>query len=172
MIDQYGNKIVIGEITRSDGSRMRQNKPSPKSRFDEGWYPLSDKNKYVGLQPPIHRSSLERRFMTWCESSPEIKGWDAEPFAIGYAKPLKASKKGVVEQKVFKQGNYYIDFVIYWKSGETWLVEVKPYSQTTKGSRDFPINKMKWNSAKVFSKKSGFKFIIITENFKPLKWIK
>ena len=155
------NKIVIGEITKRNGNRMSEQKPSPKSRYEQGYFPTQNSSSYQGDKPPIYRSSLELRFMKWIETS-SVTSWDSEPFAIVYAKIVDGVKK---------QGNYYIDFVMTL-NGKEFLVEVKPFAQTKKGGRDWEINKRKWNSAIEYCNKNGKKFIIVTENFPPLKNIK
>jgi hypothetical protein len=153
--------IVIGEITKKTGHRMTENKPNPKSRYEQGYFNCS--KKYIGKHQPIFRSSLERRFMKWLDLSPQVLQWESEPFAIGYAKPCGNGG--------FKQGNYYIDFV-FKMNNKTYVTEVKPHSQTMKGSRDFEINKLKWNATIEFCKKNGFVFLIVTEKFEPFKNIK
>ncbi len=157
-------KIIIGEITKTSDERLSTKKPNYKSRYETDYFSLPQVNKYVGKYRPIYMSSLERKFMMWCELSPSVKAWNCEPFAIGYAKGN--------EMEGFRQGNYYIDFVVDLVDGGRWLVEVKPISQTIKGSRDFDINMRKWNAAIQYVKANGLKFLIVTENFKPFGGMK
>jgi len=163
MKNKNAQKIIIGEITQESGARMRNNKPNKKLVYDNGYFQLPLKNKYIGQYRPIYRSSLERKFMIWCERCAKVVSWDSEPFAVGY-------KRGN-EIKGYKQGNYYIDFVVNTDNDERWLVEVKPLSQTIKGSRDFETNKMKWTAMISYANNSRSKFLIITEHFKPFKGI-
>lgn len=154
-------KFIVGEVSKANNDRMQAQKPNRKGHYKQGYFKVDKSKKFVGKGTPIYRSSLEYKFMNWCEYTPSVVSWASEPFAIGYIKPTKEGGS--------KQGNYYIDFVVdvQGKNGvEKWLVEVKPHAQTVKGSRDFDVNSAKWNSTIAFCKAKGYRFVIVTEKFK------
>ena len=99
-------------------------KPKKNGRFKQGYInPESCKKLYENLknEPIIYRSSWERRFITWCESSPKVVAWGSECIHIPYYNP--------VDQKTH---NYYPDFVVELVNGDKLVVEIKPENQTVR----------------------------------------
>ena len=111
-----------------------------------------------------YKSSLELKFIRYCEMNSNITKYSLEPFPIQYIKPTDGQFH-----------RYYIDFFVEFKNGAKFLVEIKPYSQTKKPIlRKNPtkykdeliiyyINQAKWKAAKDFAEKRNMKFIVLTE---------
>lgn len=129
--------------------------------------------KYKGRPPIICRSSWEEAFCRWADHSHGIVSWASEEIVIRYQDPNRPiTKKGAP-----KFCQYYPDFVIETKTGDVYLIEVKPYKQTVppkntgrKSSktlmteqRTWAQNQAKWKAARNYCAMKGWKFKIITE---------
>ena len=86
------------------------------------------KRKYIPVFPEkysgdptniIMRSSWETRFATWCDKNPSILKWSSEETIVPYRCPT--------DNKIHR---YFVDFKITTVNGKTYIVEVKPKSQT------------------------------------------
>jgi len=128
-------------------------------------------SKYVGdFSNIVCRSLWERKFCKWLDSNSNVIRWASEEIVIPYVSPK--------DNKVHR---YYPDFLVEVinNSGkmETLLIEIKPKKQTappkkpkrkTKNfiseSITYEINKAKWESAKKFCVKNGWRWVILTEN--------
>lgn len=139
-------------------------------RGHKGKYKPINVHKYEGDPTNIiYRSSLERKFMVWCDSNSNILKWSSEEVII----PYKSPKDG-------RYHKYYPDFKIkhITKSGsiKTTLIEIKPYTQTQKPkiqSRKtrkyitevltYGVNISKWEAAREHCIDMGWNFQIITE---------
>jgi len=107
-------------------------------------------NKYKGNVKRIHyRSMWERRFMLYCDRSPNILEWSSEEIHIPY----------VLDDK---HRNYYPDFLVRVKQKDdkevTFMIEIKPSYQ-----RNWSINKSKWAYARAYCKEHGYEFKVLTE---------
>jgi len=148
-------------------------------RYKQGWYKIQNPEKFI---LPIdehmqsykngfinYKSSLELKAFRFVDKNHNVKKFSVEPFPIKYLKPTDG-----------KFHRYYIDLFIEFITGEKFLVEIKPKSQTTKPNPPknksdksmhwhknalltFDINKAKWKAAKEFASHNGFKFIILTD---------
>ena len=152
-------------------------KPMKKRSYKQGYYELVYPEKY--LQPldktmnkqilPQYRSSWELKFFKFCDSNPLVIKWGVEPFPIQYWSPVDNRMR-----------RYFVDGYIEFKSGDRFLVEIKPKAQTvppkepkrktpksiSKFNSDietFLTNQAKWEAAKRFADERGLKFIILTE---------
>lgn len=132
------------------------------------------KRKYIPVFPEkyagdptniIMRSSWETRFASWCDKNPSIIRWSSEETIIPYRCPT--------DNLIHR---YFVDFKITTNNNKTYLVEVKPKSQTQPpifpGKRTqryltesltFIKNQAKWNAADNYAKDRGWEFKIITE---------
>lgn len=141
-----------------------------------GNYAPANPSKYVGdITKIIYRSSWERRFCVFCDSSNKIMKWSSEPFAIPYVSPI--------DQRVHE---YFVDFYIKIEQDngtiEEYLVEVKPKASLSKPeppkkntfkmlkeynerAKTYVINTVKFAAAKQFAAKRGCKFLVVTEDF-------
>jgi DNA-binding sugar fermentation-stimulating protein len=122
--------------------------------------------KYTGDPTNIiMRSSWETRFANWCDKNPSIVKWSSEETIIPYRCPT--------DNNIHR---YFVDFKITTSANKTYLVEVKPSSQTQPPifpgkktqrylleSLTFMKNQAKWKAAKEFAKDRGWEFKIITE---------
>lgn len=133
-------------------------------------YKPKNPHKYVGNPNNIIcRSLWERTFCKYLDENINIIRWSSEELQIPYVSP--------VDNQIHM---YYPDFLFEAKKGdlvETIVVEIKPEKQTKepkpgkKSKRTFvtetiqyQINTSKWESAKKFCGKNGWKFMILTEN--------
>jgi hypothetical protein len=122
--------------------------------------------KYTGdTSNIVMRSSWETRFANWCDKNPSIVKWSSEETIIPYRCPT--------DNHIHR---YFVDFKITTNVGKTYLVEVKPSSQTQPpvfpGKRTqrylmesltFMKNQAKWKAAEEYAKDRGWEFKIITE---------
>lgn len=141
---------------------IKQLGPKKDSRYNQGSInPKSCKKLFESTrnEPIIYRSSWEKKFIYWCESSPNVEKWGSECISIRYYNPLDE-----------KEHNYYPDFVVKLKSGETLIVEIKPYNQTIKpcaenswAMKTYIRNASKWHALEAICKQKGYKFCILTE---------
>lgn len=98
----------------------------------------------------IVRSKYEALFAKYLDQNSQVIKWKYEPFWIPY------EYNGKVEK-------YYPDFLVEWENGSKWIVEVKPEAP------DEAQNLAKFDSAKKWADKSGFKFVLVTEENFP--WV-
>jgi hypothetical protein len=155
---------------------IKSNKPTHKSKYRQGYYKLSDPEKYIGDPTKIiYRSSWEYRFCVYCDTNEKVEKWSSEPLGIKYMSPIDG-----------KEHTYYIDFymrVVEEESVNDYLVEVKPSASlikpilegkkiTTNKIKNYNhalqtwiVNRAKFAAAKHFAEGRGYKFIIVTEEF-------
>lgn len=138
-------------------------KLAPRSgRFKQGVFEARSMAKVFPSQtgqPIIYRSGLERDFIVWLETSPDVIRWGSECVKVPYTSPLDG-----------KRHTYYPDFLMETKDGPV-LVEVKPYAQTRQPGamagewdrRTWAVNRAKWGAALAFASKYGCRFMIVTE---------
>src|SRR6056297_2126712 len=100
-------------------SRMR----TKKGEYDQGSFVPKNKEKYKGSCPIIYRSSWEKKFMNYCDTTDMVESWGSETITIPYYNPVAKS--------VWK---YYTDFIVRIRTPDgnkfTAVIEVKPYKQT------------------------------------------
>lgn len=139
-------------------------KPNSKSRYKQGYFDKYKPCKYIGPRPIIFRSSLELRFMQKLELNPNVLKWSSENMQIPYF--LREQKDG---KFVDIRHTYNIDFTVFMKNGNRYVVEVKPSSLTPLNESQIkrnPImykNACKWKAAIEWCKKNNYKFIVVTE---------
>jgi len=126
--------------------------------------------KYVGMYPIISRSSWEYRYCQWLDANPAVLEWSSEGHCIRYVDPFQPSRKR----------RYYPDFyvVVNTKAGKKiFIVEIKPEKDlnfpTNKKNKSpktirmmettYLVNKSKFEAAKVYCKKMGYEFKVLTE---------
>lgn len=141
-------------------------KPSKKSRFKQGYVNPDTLRKLFESQkgkPVIFRSSYEKKFIWWLESSSSVRRWGSESVCIPYTIPGEDRVR-----------HYWPDYIVEMQDGTVSLIEVKPWSQTVPPnpviySRDsqqyqtYIKNYHKWKAAKEFCERNNMKFRIITE---------
>lgn len=141
----------------------------------QGYYTVINKDKYIGdASKIIFRSSWEKKYCVYCDTSPNVIEWTSEPFSVQYFNPI--------DQKLHK---YYPDFLIKIKRNgviERVIVEVKPTKYLKKpeipkkkskkalNAYYYQANEFIKNMAKIKAVQSAciennLKFEIVTESF-------
>ena len=138
--------------------------------YRQGAYKPINKKKYAGCNDPLYRSSWELKFFKWADKNDSVLFWGSENIIVPYISPL--------DNKVHR---YFVDnFVIFRDNKgnkQKFLIEIKPSKQVakplhTKGKhrrtiiheqRTWVTNQAKWKAAEEWSKKKGYKFLILTE---------
>jgi hypothetical protein len=132
----------------------------------KGKYKIKNPDKYIGNpNTVVFRSLWERNAFRWCEANPKVKLWNSEEVVVPY--------KSTVDKRLHR---YFVDLLIQMENKETYLIEIKPKSQTQppkKRSRktkryineqlDYIKNQDKWEAADAFAKHKGWKFQVWTE---------
>jgi len=119
-----------------------------KNRSIKGRYKPLNAEKYLGNVNKItYRSLWERRFMLYCDRSPNIVSWSSEELHIPYISP-----------KDNKWHNYYPDFFVNTVDQQSIIVEIKPSQQTK-----WAINRHKWWYAEKYCYRNGYNFKVLTE---------
>jgi hypothetical protein len=145
-------------------------------KYHQGKFKPKHPEKYVGDPTEvIYRSSWELKFMNWCDNSINVLKWNSEETIIPY--------RCATDNRMHR---YFVDFKMQIKSRDgsikTYLVEVKPSTQTTppvySGKKTkryltealtFMKNQSKWEAAVNYCKERGWEFKIITEKELGLK---
>jgi len=116
-----------------------------------------------------YRSSYEYKFCVFCDMNPDIVKVNSEGIVVPYYNPAKE-----------RVARYFLDFIIQNKSGRTFLVEIKPLSETLppkkpknnsqksifnyqKSLETFAVNQAKWQAAREYATSQNWEFVIITE---------
>ena len=143
----------------------------PKNnKYFQGIYTPINSTKYQGNTNPAYRSSLERKFFYYFDTSPNVVAWASESIIVPYFNN--------VDNKIHK---YYVDLIaaIKDKDGKVqkYLIELKPYIQTLPPIKSdkkktgtvlyenlmYHQNQCKWKAASEYAAKKDMKFIILTE---------
>lgn len=141
---------------------VKKVKPN-NNRYQQGYVnPKACKKLFPSLHNDliIYRSSYEKRFIHWLESSDKVKYWGSECFHIPYISRID----GLTHK-------YYPDYFVEMVDGSKLVIEIKPYEQTHKpvnesngwARREWIKNVSKWTAAQEFCKKNGLQFKILTE---------
>lgn len=140
----------------------------PKNYYQGRFIPKNPQ-KYAGnVNDIVYRSGWELQLMVRLDEMDSVVLWNSEGLAIPYRSP--------VDGKIHR---YFPDLLIKVKDKEgkykTYLLEIKPYSQThlrtpkrnTKKFLNeaitFATNTAKWEAARVFCLEQGWEFRVITE---------
>lgn len=134
------------------------------TQWAQGKYTPKNPQKYIGKGRPKYRSSWEKVFMEFCDSTPEVLQWACEAIRIEYMNPVKGAK-----------ANYTPDFLVVYQDAKgntrAELIEIKPTKETTmeaagRSTRDklmVAINQAKWAAARAFCAAYGLTFKVVTE---------
>lgn len=123
--------------------------------------------KYEGDWRNIrYRSFWERQTLKFFDENPNIVSYSSEEIVIPY--------RCATDNKMHR---YFMDFKVRFKTGQVYLIEVKPKSQTQepkKKSRSskkyitevmtFAKNQSKWTQADSYAKDRGWIFEVWTED--------
>jgi hypothetical protein len=134
-------------------------------KYYQGKYVVKNPHKYMGdISNIIYRSSWELKFLNWCDSNTHVVKFSSEETIIPYISPIDN-----------KPHRYFVDFKIVLSTGKTYLIEIKPSSQTVPpvGTRKtkrllqetatFLVNQAKWHAAERFAISRGWEFKVLTE---------
>ena len=134
-------------------------------KYYQGKYVVKNPHKYMGdVSNIIYRSSWELKFLNWCDSNPHVVKFSSEETIIPYVSPIDN-----------RPHRYFVDFKIVLSNGKTYLIEIKPASQTvppvgTKKTKrliqettTFLVNQAKWHAAERFAVSRGWEFKVLTE---------
>ena len=135
-----------------------------------GKYYPSFPRKYKGDPTNIiYRSLWERKFMVYCDKNTKILEWGSEEIALPYISPH--------DSRVHR---YFPDFYIKVQENtgkiKGYLIEVKPFKQTTKPKKpkrqtkgyireafEYARNQAKWKAAREYCADRMWEFKVITE---------
>jgi hypothetical protein len=137
------------------------------AKYTQGVFIPKNINKFIGTKA-FYRSSLELRFMKFCDVNENVLKWGSENVIIPYLNPLDG-----------KMHRYFVDNFVQIKEGDKikrYLVEIKPSGQLlppkTKYRKKsnliyeqtmYITNQAKWQAAREWCNKKDLEFIIITE---------
>ncbi len=133
---------------------------------NRGTFKMRNPQKYRGeTSKCVFRSSLERRFMKYCDKWEHIVQWNCEVVKIPYICRTDGQKH-----------TYIMDFWIRTNTGKQYLVEVKPHEFTSapkipeRKTKNYynkvtmwGKNQSKWEAAEKYAQKRGMEFKILTE---------
>jgi len=158
-----------------DNLDIKNNKPSRRKGYRQGYYRPAKPEKYIGdLNKIIYRSSWEYRFCRYCDDTQSVVKWSSEPYGVKYVSPIDG-----------KEHTYFIDFYMRMNEGEyevDYLVEVKPKESLKKpvfeglqtvsklksynyAAKTWLVNSAKFAAAKRHAEMVGYKFVVVTEEF-------
>jgi len=138
------------------------------SKYTQGVFIPKNINKFIGTKA-FYRSSLELRFMKFCDFNENVLKWGSENIIIPYLNPLDG-----------KMHRYFVDNFVKIKEGsgkiKRYLVEIKPSGQLLPPKTNYRkksnliyeqtmyiTNQAKWQAAREWCNKKDLEFIIITE---------
>jgi hypothetical protein len=132
------------------------------NNYQQGYYQILNPEKYVGNGTPKYRSGWELTFMRFCDNHPSVVSWASECVRIPYRNPFTG-----------KDTHYVPDFfVTYQVNGvrKAELIEIKPKAQAVmelarsqQEKAAVALNMCKWAAAKIWCKRMGATFRILTE---------
>lgn len=137
------------------------------SKWRQGIFTPKNSHKFIGSRA-VYRSGLELKFFRFCDSNDNILKWGSENIIVPYISPID-----------MKTHRYYVDNFVVIREGANitrYLIEIKPSKQTQPPTtkyrkkqhliyeqRLWVINQAKWQAAREYSRKKGWKFLIMTE---------
>ena len=148
---------------------VRRIRPKKDDKYLQGQFRPKNWQKYKGDPTKIiYRSSWELHVMLWLDRDASILEWSSEELIIPYIHPLDKEAH-----------RYFPDFVVKMRTLdgiETHILEVKPEAQIQEPARPkkinrgfaqkvltYAINQAKWDMAKQYAKKRGWKFTLLNE---------
>ena len=134
------------------------------NKFANGFYQITNPEKYVGKKSPHFRSSWEHSFMRFCDTNPSILQWASESIHIPYRNPF-------TNKNTIYVPDFFIVYVNKHNEKIAELIEIKPSKQTTlenagRSSRDQAaaiLNMHKWQAAQAWCSQNGIRFRVVTE---------
>lgn len=139
------NKQQVERLSKSSARKIIQSTDNLRSWGKHGYYKSLRLNKYF-----YFRSSIEANVLKTLDQAEDlVEDFATEQFMIEYQ---------------FKNAtlNYVPDFILKTKSGNRYVIEVKPVSQLQEEK-----NVAKWNTAKPWCWSRGVRFFVITDKDWP-----
>lgn len=140
------------------------------ARYHQGTFKPRFPEKYVGdVTNIVYRSSWEVKAMGWLDSNSSILKWGSEELIIPYVSPM--------DNRLHR---YFPDFVMQYKTStgeiKNAILEVKPHAQCEMPKQPkrqnkrylnevttYAVNQAKWEAARQWCEKKGWKFVVLTE---------
>ena len=124
-------------------------------------------SKYHGDASSItYRSLWERQAFRWMDDNPDVLEWNSEEVVI----PYRCKTDG-------RMHRYFMDLYVKFKTGQVYLIEIKPEQQTQEPKKPkrkskkylrevmtYAKNISKWEAATSYCEERGWRFEIWTEN--------
>ena len=132
-----------------------------------GKYRPSNPGKYDGdWSKIVYRSLWERQVFKWCDENANVVKWSSEETVVPY--------RCKTDNKLHR---YFVDLKIQFKTGQTYLIEIKPKKQTqepkvrTRKTKAYITevltyvkNQSKWAAANEYCADRGWIFEVWTED--------
>jgi len=145
----------------------------PNKRYKAGCInPNSCKKLFESQKgkPIIYRSSYERQFIQWLETSHRVVHWGSECVGIRYTNKADGTSHIYYPDYIVE---VYKDLTDPSQGTDVFIVEIKPWSQTQPPSQSLPRdsyawkeyirNVSKWDAAVAYAARNNVKFKIFTE---------
>ena len=138
-----------------------------KKHYYSGKYRVLHREKYDGdPSAVVYRSLWERQVFKWCDENPGVARWSSEETIV----PYRCRSDG-------KSHRYFVDLKVTFKTGETYLIEIKPKKQTQEPKvrarktkayitevLTYAKNLSKWQAAREYCADRGWIFEVWTED--------
>jgi hypothetical protein len=138
-----------------------------KCQYYSGKYRPINPGKYDGDYTAIcYRSLWERQVFKWCDENINVVKWSSEETIVPY--------RCKTDNKLHR---YFVDLKIKFKTGQTYLIEIKPKKQTqepkvrTRKTKAYITevltyvkNQSKWAAANEYCADRGMIFEVWTED--------
>lgn len=138
-------------------------------KYHQGKYKIKNPHKYKGdINNIIYRSSWEAKLLHYLDTKSSVISFSSEEIIIPYISPLDG-----------RVHRYFPDAWAIMKTNKglkTYLIEVKPLSQTSLPNPNrkktakllneittYMVNEAKWDAAKEYCKQRDWQFLILTE---------
>jgi hypothetical protein len=138
------------------------------AKYIQGLFKPRNIQKYNGnVSNIVYRSSWEMAFMCRLDKDPNVINWSSEETVIPYVSPADG---------LFHR--YFVDFQYKTSDGKTYLIEIKPISQTLqprppktkraskrymKEVETYAVNKAIWDAAEEYCQDRDWTFKVLTE---------
>lgn len=140
------------------------------TKFKQGVFYPSHKEKFIGSEFPKYRSGWELKFFRWADNNSKVLAWGSENIIVPYINPF--------DNKVHR---YFVDNFVVFQGDDgqkkKFLIEIKPSKQVarpieSKGKHKKTMlyeqcmwikNQSKWEAAKKWADKNNTTFLILTE---------
>lgn len=155
-LEQNNLQVLIGNVVEKYDMK----------KYYSGRFTPKNPQKYDGDHNNIvFRSHWERQVLRWCDDHPDIEKYSSEEIIVPYV----CGTDG-------KLHRYFVDLKIRFKSGKTFLIEIKPKKETLPPKQParktrryvtevltYVKNQSKWKAANLYAVEAGYEFQVWTE---------